>query len=46
MLAVLGAFALPEDSIFFAPVLLIAFLDVGGLHVCAGVMIYDKLKHR
>jgi hypothetical protein len=46
MFAVLVAFALPGDSIFFAPVLLIAFLDVGGLHVFAGVVIYDKLKHR
>ncbi len=36
-----GAFSLPEDSVFFVPVLLIALLDVGGLHVFAGGMIYD-----
>ncbi len=46
MLAVLGAFSLPEGSVFFVPVMLIALLDVGGLHVFAGVMIYDKIKHR
>ncbi len=41
-----GAFYLPEDTVFFVPVLLIALLDVGGLHVFAGVMIYDKFRHR
>ncbi len=46
MLAVLGAFSLPEGSVFFVPVMLIALLDVGGLHVFAGVMIYDKIRHR
>ena len=45
LLAVLGAFALPENSVLFVPVLLIAFFEIGGLHVFAGVMIYDKIKN-
>lgn len=44
LLAVAGAFALPDNSGLFAPVLLIAFFDTGGLHVFAAVMIYQKLK--
>ena len=45
LLAVLGAFALPDNSAWFYPVLLIALFDTGGLHVFIAVMVLDRFRN-